>query len=141
VDTVCNGGSNNRNLCGAFEIFDSTCTGGGGSPSPSPSPSASPSPTPPPGPVCLNITKSPATPTIGSQVTFTCGQVTGAVSYEFRVKLPNGTIQALATSTGAGSRISVPLLISTAGTYQAQCRICTAAAGTNAPTCQAFEPL
>jgi hypothetical protein len=49
VDEVCVGGTNNRNLCGSFQIFSSTC---GGSPSvppsvrPSVSPSVAPSVTP-----------------------------------------------------------------------------------------------
>lgn len=132
VDTTCVGGTEDRKLCGSFEIITSGCGGTPGSPQPSPSPTPTP-----PAPMCLNIAMSPSQPTIGSSVTFTCGQVPGVHHYEFRVKLPDGTIQNLAAAS-TNDRSSVPLTITTAGNYKAQCRICT---GTSSTTCQSFEAL
>ncbi|HSW89865.1 MAG TPA: hypothetical protein VLH19_03245 [Patescibacteria group bacterium] len=93
--------------------------------SPSPSPSPSPTPTSTPAPVCINITKDVATPLIGSQITFTCGQVAGADKYEFRYKL--GSVEGALDPVNAGSAISKPLSITQAGSYSVQCRPCVGA--------------
>ena len=133
VDTTCVGGTNNRHLCGAFEIISSGCSGGGGSPGPSPTPGV----TPTPGPICASIASSNPAPQVGDTVKFTCGLVNGAEHYEFRVKTPAGTIQTLAADvTSPSKNVSQSLLIDTAGSYSAQCRICT-----GATTCQAWETL
>lgn len=99
------------------------------------------SPTPPPvtptpgvGPVCMNVTISKPNPAVGDSVTFTCGLVAGVNHYEFRVKLPNGTIQPIAST----SNVSSPFTIASAGSHTAQCRICT---GADASTCQAYGSL
>ncbi len=89
----------------------------------------------PPAPVCLSITTN-GTPAAGQTVTFTCGQVAGASRYEFRIALPDGSTQGIATASGNTSAGFV--IPSTPGTYKAQCRICT---GTDASTCQAYQPL
>lgn len=91
-------------------------------------------PTPPPvGPVCLNITTN-GTPTLNSNVTFTCGQVNGANHYEFKVFQPDGTTAAV-NASATGSNTSTAFTISQSGHYSAECRICT---GTDASTCQAY---
>jgi hypothetical protein len=92
------------------------------------------------GPVCLNLSISKSNPKVGDSVTFTCGNVAGATKYEFRVKLPDGTIQALSTTASTTAnpkpRTSTALTISSQGAYAAQCRICT---GANGSTCQQYE--
>lgn len=145
ADEVCNGGSNNRNLCGSFTIVSSGC-GSNPTPPPSTPPGETPHPTTPPGPVCLNIAMSSRNPVKGNPVTFTCGQVANINHYEFRVKLPDGTIQnvpvdqpkfILLNGDNAGvPNISMPFSILQTGQYKAQCRICT---GVNASTCQEYE--
>ena len=136
VDEVCNGGSNNRNLCGGFSIFSSGCGSPSSSPNPSTppaSPGASPS-TPPASLVCVDITASKAAPVVGDSVTFTCGTVAGANHYEFRVKSPDGTISTLGLS--AVKNVSAAISITQSGQYSAQCRICT---GISSSTCQSYE--
>jgi hypothetical protein len=84
-------------------------------------------PTPTPfAPVCLNITPSKTSPQLNDQVTFTCGQITGATSYQFRYRINTGNPISLATSS-LGSNVSTPLIISQAGDYQVQCQACNSA--------------
>jgi hypothetical protein len=71
---------------------------------------------------------------LGDQTTFTCGEVTGAVSYVFRVMDPNGIISNL----NATGQISAPYLINQSGTYFAQCQICT---GSTQASCHDWETL
>ena len=127
VDQVCVGGSNNNNLCGSFEIITSSCGGGSSTPPPGQTP-------PPVGPHCLNIAMDKRDVKVGDAVTFTCGTVTGAARYEFRVKQPNGTIKTLT----AQNNVSQTLTITEAGSYTAQCRICTSV---DVTSCQPFETL
>jgi hypothetical protein len=102
-----------------------------------------PSPTPSPGPQCLSIAlnnisnpSAAATtdPKIGETINFTCGEVAGAARYIFRVRRPDGTITALA-STG---RNSANMTVDASGMYAAQCQICT---GADEASCHAFEQL
>ncbi len=152
VDEVCVGGWKNRDLCGSFQIIASNC--GGSIPTPQPSPQPSPRPTPTPGvtpspvpspsvsptptpaPVCAYIAVNKANIVVGDNVSFTCGLISGATKYEFRVRLPDGTITTLAAS-GSTSNISEPFQITQQGDYKAQCRICV---GPSA-TCQEWETL
>lgn len=135
VDEVCKGGSNNRNLCGGFSITNEGCTGGPPANPPSTPPSNPPTtPTPTPGPVCLNVTISKANPQVGESVTFTCGTVAGANHYQFRIKLPDGTVKDLA----ATNNVSASFTIAAPGAHKAQCRICT---GADDSTCQAYGTL
>ena len=136
--------------CGAWQ-FDETlcdrpneytgCFDGGwnwdddcDSSSPKPSPSPSSSPSTPPGPQCLSITMNNPEVELGGQTTFTCGAVTGADHYIFRIMSPDGIISSL----GATGQVSAPYSISQFGTYFAQCQICT---GSSESTCQTWEPL
>lgn len=106
--------------------------------SPSPTPSTSPSPTPPVGPQCLDITMNVNDPQIGDDVTFTCGQVTEAISYVFRVMDPDGMISSLA----AIGNVSETYTIETDGKYYAQCQICyESPAITDDLICTPWEPL
>ncbi len=127
ADEVCNGGSNNRNLCGGFTVFSSGCSG-------PPVSSPTPPPTNPPGPVCLNVTASKTKPQLNDSITFTCGQVNGANHYEFRIKSPDGKI----TNLSATGNVSQAFKVTKPGKHSAQCRICT---GADASTCQGYESL
>lgn len=106
---------------------------------PTASPTASPTSTP--APLCISISMSSNSGSgvlnPGTQVTFTCGQVAGANRYEFRVILPGKQIVSL-QPTIAGSRVSQVYTLPNTGTFGAQCRICTGAAG---ETCTAWEEL
>ena len=93
-------------------------------------------------PQCLSISMTNATtgvsaatadPTLGDNVTFTCGAVTGAAKYIFRVIDPDGVITPL-TATG---RTSQQFTITKSGEYNAQCQICTT---TNDSSCYVYEP-
>ncbi len=94
------------------------------------------------GPMCLsirmnNITRPTNTiqdPTLGDSVSLTCGTVSLAQRYIFRVVQPDGTISNL-TATGP---TSAAFTISQAGPYAAQCQICT---GAEASTCLPYEPI
>ncbi len=94
------------------------------------------------GPMCLsirmnNITRPTNTiqdPTLGDSVSLTCGTVSLAQRYIFRVVQPDGTISNL-TATGP---TSAAFTISQAGPYAAQCQICTGAADS---TCLPYEPI
>ncbi|MBP9700055.1 hypothetical protein KBD71_02115 [Candidatus Woesebacteria bacterium] len=100
-------------------------------PTPTPTPTATPTATPTPTPtptgtplaaVCMSITKDIQAPKLGNQVRFTCGTATNATRYEFRWKV-GSTVTEL-NPISSGSNISVPLTITTAGVYKAQCRPC-----------------
>jgi len=129
-----------NDLCGEANIDCTDCPPSSPRPStpppssPSPTPNVSPSPTPSPGPQCLNITMNNPAAELGDQTTFTCGEVTGAVSYVFRVMDPNGIISNL----NATGQISAPYLINQSGTYFAQCQICT---GSTQASCHDWETL
>lgn len=97
-------------------------------PSPTPTTSPSPSPTAPPL-ACLRITRDVQNPSLGSQVRFTCGLVTGATSYEFRYKITVNETPVGGSLQSSGN-ISSPLTISQPGTYKVQCRPCIGAACT-----------
>ena len=106
------------------------------SPTPGVTPSPSPSPgvTPSPAPICVNISISKSNVVVGDNVTFTCGTVAGATSYEFRVKSPDGTTSPVTPMT-TGSTQSQSFTIAQQGDYKAQCRICVGNA------CQEWEAL
>ena len=95
---------------------------------------------PPAGPMCLNITMKDAQgspvsqPSLGQTVNFECGAVSGADHYIFRVVEPDGNILDLT----ANGRNSSNYTIDQAGTYHAQCQICT---GADASSCHSYEPL
>lgn len=98
---------------------------------------------PPVGPQCLSISMtnitnpsaaSTADPELGQAVTFTCGQVSGANHYIFRVVEPDNNIVTL-QATG---RTSAQYTISKSGKHSAQCQICT---GADNSTCLPFEAL
>lgn len=79
------------------------------------------------------------TPTVGEQVTFTCGDVAGAFRYEFRIKglTPDNAIFAqIIAPIAADSNVSQAYTIDQPATYTAECRVCT---GTDANTCQPWE--
>jgi|GEM_PF-1473822 len=143
VDEVCVGGNANRQLCGQFNIINRSCDtivnpppGESPPPGATPSPSPGATPSPPPGPVCVHIAMNRINPRVGDVVAFTCGAIPGVNKYEFRVKLPNGTIQALASLSGTDQiNTSANFTINQAGEFKAQCRICPD------NECQAWEPL
>ena len=94
------------------------------------------------GPMCLSISLSnisnptaaaTADPKLGDAVNFTCGLVSGADHYIFRVIEPDNNIVNL-SATGATSQ---QYTISKSGLFQAQCQICTGAAE---DTCHSYEP-
>lgn len=93
------------------------------------------------GPMCMSITlNNVSNPSAGSAgvkvgdaVTLTCGEVSGAASYIFRILQADGTITDL-SSTG---RTSESFNITSSGQHTAQCQICT---GTTADTCLPYEP-
>lgn len=74
----------------------------------------------------------------GDKVEFSCGQVTGATAYKFRVLELNsaGKIGKTIDLPPYPGRISTAYTIPQAGTFMAQCAICTGPGGTG---CQAFE--
>lgn len=114
-DQVCSGGPKENQLCGDFKIINQTCGNTGDVTNPNP----------PVGPICSNITPSIATPKIGDQVTYTCGRVTGATSYDFKLVHPDGSIERQTGATSSNpSSVSQPFTITQAGKYTAQCRIC-----------------
>lgn len=91
--------------------------------------------TPPPaiGPMCISLTKDVAEPRVGSRVTFTCAEVTGADSYRFRAQLVGSFVRDLApTSPGANTTVAT---IPEPGQYYVQCAPCANG------VCQEFEPL
>jgi|GEM_PF-5538450 len=91
--------------------------------------------TPAIGPACMGVTMSKQSPTVGDTVTFSCGQVSSANHYEFRVKQPDGTIQTV-VATAAGNNVSQNFTVSQQGSFSVQCRVCS---GSDASTCQPFE--
>ena len=94
------------------------------------------------GPMCLSIsltnlsnpTAGTADPEIGDAITLTCGEVTGAERYIFRITQANGAVSNL-SATG---RTSESFTIADAGGYTAQCQICT---GASDDTCLPYEPI
>jgi hypothetical protein len=72
-----------------------------------------------------------------SKVSLTCTPVAGATRYEFRIKLPDGTIKTINPSA-AGSANSQEFTINQVGGFKAQCRGCT---GAGAETCPAYEAI
>lgn len=101
-----------------------------------------PPPTPTPLPFqCVNITTTNTTPKAGDQVTFTCGQVSGAATYEFRYSRADSTdesqqTQAVALAASSNPRVSQPLTVEQGKKYNVQCRPCKADG-----TCTPWEPL
>lgn len=96
-------------------------------PTPTPTPTTRPTPTPTPTSaplVCIGISSSNPNPTVGSQVRFTCGKITGATSYEFRYKYSFAGVDQNAATIPANGNVSSPLVISQAATYKVQCRSC-----------------
>lgn len=76
-------------------------------------------------------------PKLNDQVQFTCGQIAGAVRYQFKVKTPgSATYGPAMEAISAGSRISQPVTLSLPGDYSAQCRMCV---GATDDTCMAWE--
>lgn len=87
---------------------------------------------PPMAPVCSNVTiNNSATsvantpPAIGNVITLTCSQVTGATHYEFRMKLPDGTLTSIEPSVSTIT-VSKQFPITVGGAYVAQCTPCDA---------------
>lgn len=110
----------------------------------SPPPSNPPSvpPTNPPGPICMsismtNITRVNQSPILGDAVNFTCGTVTGASSYIFKVTEPDGGEVEL-QATGA---VSTSYTISQSGRFHAQCQICVKTSSSAAEECRPYETL
>ena len=89
-------------------------------------------PTPVVGPMCVSISMSPTNPSLGNQVTFTCGRVNGITEYQFRYFEPGSSTPI--SLTAANLNVSSPLTVSRSGTYRAQCRICPSNAD-SAQTC------
>lgn len=143
-------GTGDQNYCGTKEYTcgDPRCHGTA-SPPPSTPPFSPPPSTPPastPPLACLNITvlnkttNTPVTttaPQLGQVLQLTCGQVTGAASYVFRVVEGDGTIVNLQAST-AGGRISQDYTVRKTGRLTAQCQVCSGPSGTS---CAAFAPV
>lgn len=124
-----NGNPDWSTYCGHSELNCTDCEGPVQSIEPEPS-------NPPVGPVCLSITPSITAPKIGDNVTFTCGRVSGATRYDFRLVYPDGTIQKqTGTESNNPSSISQAFTISQSGKYTAQCRLCVDG------NCQAFESI
>jgi hypothetical protein len=103
------------------------------SPVASPTPGVTPSPAASPAPVCVNITMNTSSVVVGDNVSFTCGTVPGATSYQFRVKAPDGTISSIAPQVASGN-VSQSFAITQKGSYKAQCRICV-----DSDRCQEWE--
>lgn len=94
-------------------------------------------------PMCISIAMNnvsnptaPATadPKLGDNVTFTCGQVSAAERYIFKVIDPAGQT----TNLVATGRVSAQFTITQSGKYFAQCQICTGSADS---TCLPWESL
>jgi len=136
-------------------------------PPPTPTPTATPIPTPtptpfPPSPTptvipaqCTNIkTLDPNGAELtgnadaalipgSSAVKFSCAANGAIAKYEFRVILPDGTIQTDQTdpALAAVGSITGSYIIPTAGKLIVQCRVCTLVAGVANPVCQEYEPI
>ncbi len=94
-------------------------------PTPIPGSTATPtlSPTPSMAPLCVSVRASKTPINYGDRVTFTCGLVPSAASYEFRVIAPDGSVKYIPASVGNVSSEYVadnPV----SGRYIAQCRVC-----------------
>lgn len=99
-------------------------------------------PTVTPAPICVSISATNITapfpdsaPRKNDQLTFTCGEVTGATRYEFRVRLPDYTYTSV-QPVAENARTSQPFTFSESGNHLAQCRICT---GLEANSCSEWE--
>ncbi len=128
--SVCNTLNPNQN-CGLPADWKTSCTGPTPTPCWGPLPSPNLSPTLPQTPtptsslpsLCVSITASKTPIAYGDKVTFTCGLVPSAASYEFRVIAPDGSIKYVPTDhqnvsgeyTATGDQ---------SGRYVAQCRVC-----------------
>lgn len=150
VDEVCVGGWKNRDLCGSFQIIATNCGGSVPTPQPSPRPTPRPTPTPgvtpspepspspgvspSPGPICAYVAINKPNVVVGDQINLTCGIIPGVSRYEFRISLPDGSIQAIQPAS-ENSNISANFAITQTGAHKAQCRICTGNA------CQEWETL
>ncbi|MEO8581520.1 MAG: hypothetical protein ABI425_02955 [Patescibacteria group bacterium] len=96
------------------------------------------------GPTCNGIKVSygnsnePTRPVrIGDNLTFTCGTLSSAARYEFRLFL-NGVFLQNINPISTSASISQPFPIAQSGNYSAQCRMCT---DSTATSCQSWEPL
>lgn len=86
--------------------------------------------------VSYGLTGEPSRPPrVGEDIRLTCGNITSAERYEFRILRDNLVLANIAPSA-AGSSISAPFTIPSAGNYRGQCRGCT---GASAATCQGWE--
>jgi hypothetical protein len=87
-------------------------------------------------PTCKAVTVN-GTIAYNSKISLTCGAVAGATRYEFRIKLPDGTIRSI-NPAAAGSANSVEFTLNQVGGFKAQCRGCT---GAGADTCAPYEAI
>jgi hypothetical protein len=78
-----------------------------------------------------------------SAVKFECSANGTIAKYEFRVILPDGTIQTEQTDPALATigAITSNYIIPTAGKLIIQCRVCTTVSGQAAPVCQEYEPI
>jgi hypothetical protein len=98
-------------------------------------------PTPTPTPdlfACIELNYSPASPVLGTSLTFTCtAEGSNLDHYEFRYQVGGGAYMPISPVSG-GSNVSVPLLINQVGAYAVQCRVCRSYDDTN---CSAWQVL
>jgi len=132
-------GDTDASYCGYSEYTcdEIRCHGGGSTTPPTTQPTVPP--TNSPGPMCLsvglsNVTRPNQPPIKGDAIRLTCGTVTGASGYVFRIIEPDQTLIDL-QATGA---ISSNFIITKSGTHFAQCQFCTGTG--SAQDCREFEP-
>jgi hypothetical protein len=85
----------------------------------------------------MGITQSKQNLVMGDSVTFTCGTVTGATRYEFRVRFADGTFQNI-TPSDTSANVSTAFTITKKGRHHVQCRPCQ---GADAASCNAYDSL
>ena len=110
----------------------------GAAPPPPPPPDESPPPTSPPGLTCTDLNYSPASPTLGQAITFTCTATgTDINHYEFQYAIDTGQFLDLPEST-SGNGTSEPLTITEPGSYTIRCRACQSS---DSSDCTVYETL
>lgn len=87
--------------------------------------------------VCSGLSKSPVTPTVGSEVTLTCSAAGSPINhYEFQYSVNGGAFSNL-TPVSAGSN-QAKFNVTQAGDYVARCRVCKT---TDSSQCTAYQTL